>query len=164
MRIREIMNRPVVTCRASDTLGIAAQAMWEHDCGSIPVVGDDGRLVGMITDRDICMATYTKSRAPQTIAVAEAMAKSVTSCHADDSADVAEARMREKQIRRVPIVDDDNRPIGMVSQSDLARNAASDPRRNTVEKDFIHTIAAISQPRPRAIENSSVTAPQKRAR
>ena len=147
MRIREIMNKPVVTCRPSDTLSVAAQAMWEHDCGAIPVAGDDGRLVGIITDRDICMATYTKNRAPQTISVADVMTKRVTSCQADESADVAEGMMRDKQIRRVPIVDNDHRLIGILSQSDLARNAASAPRRNSVEKDFTHTMAAISQPR-----------------
>jgi CBS-domain-containing membrane protein len=69
----------------------------------------------------------------------------------DDSADVAEGMMRDKQIRRVPIVDDDNRLVGMLSQSDLARNAASAPRRNVVEKDFIHTMATISQPRSHVI-------------
>jgi CBS domain-containing protein len=162
MRIREIMHKPVVSCRPGDTLSAAAQAMWEHDCGCIPVAGEDGRLVGIITDRDICMATYTKSRAPQTISVADVMAKRVTSCQADESADVAEGKMRDKQIRRVPIVDDDNRLIGMLSQSDLARNAASAPRRNTIEKDFIHTMAAISQPRLRAIEMSPPSKPQTR--
>jgi CBS domain-containing protein len=154
MRIRQIMNKPVVSCRPSDTLSVAAQAMWDHDCGAVPVAGDDGRLVGIITDRDICMATYTKNRAPQTISVADVMAKRVTSCQADESADVAEGMMRDKQIRRVPIVDDNNHPIGMLSQSDLARNAASAPRRNTVEKHYIHPRAAISQPRLRAIEVS----------
>jgi CBS domain-containing protein len=152
MRIREIMNKPAVSCRPGDALSVAAQAMWEHDCGAIPVAGDDGRLVGMITDRDICMATYIKGRAPQTISVAEVMEKRVMSCHADESPDVAEGMMRDKQIRRVPIVDDDRRLIGMLSQSDLARNAASAPRRNSVEKEFIHTMAAISQPRWRATE------------
>jgi CBS domain-containing protein len=154
MRIRDIMNKPVVSCRPNDALSVAAQAMWEHDCGAVPVAGDDGRLVGIITDRDICMATYTKRSAPQTISVADVMAKRVTSCQADESADVVEGMMRDKQIRRVPIVDDENRLIGMLSQSDLARHAASAPRRNTVEKHFIHTMAAISQPRLRAIEVS----------
>jgi CBS domain-containing protein len=74
------MNKPAVSCRPSDTLSVAAQAMWDHDCGAIPVANDDGRLVGIITDRDICMATYTKGRAPQTISVKEVMAKDVTSC------------------------------------------------------------------------------------
>jgi CBS domain-containing protein len=155
MRIRDIMNRPAVSCRPTDTLSIAAQAMWEHDCGAIPVTSDDGKLVGIITDRDICMATFTKGKAPQTISVGEVMAKRVTSCHADESADVAEGMMRDKQIRRIPIVEVDNRLVGMISQSDLARNAASSPRRNAVEKGFIQTMAAISQPRSRAIEMAS---------
>lgn len=146
------MTTPAVICRATDSLSVAAKAMWEQDCGAIPVADDGGRLVGIITDRDICIATYTAGKAPQAILVAEVMAKRVTSCHADDSAAVAEGMMRDKQVRRLPIVDDDNRPIGMLSQSDLARNAASPPRRNIVEKDFIHTMAAISQPRSRAIE------------
>jgi CBS domain-containing protein len=147
MRIRELMNKPAVTCSPGDSLRVAAQAMLEHDCGAVPVADGDGRLVGIITDRDICMAAYTRKEAPELLRVADVMAKRVSSCHADDSSEVAEGMMRDKQIRRIPIVDDDNRPVGMLSQSDLARNAASAPRRNTVEKHFIHTMAAISQPR-----------------
>jgi len=156
MRISEIMSKPAVTCEAGDSLSVAAQAMSARDCGAIAVTGEHGRLVGMITDRDICMATHTRGVAPDAISVSDVMARRVTSCHADDSAAVAEGMMRDKQIRRIPIVDDAGRPIGMLSQSDLARNAASAPRQNAVEKDFIHTMAAISQPRAPEIELPSV--------
>ena len=159
MRISEIMNKPAVSCRPGDSLAIAAQAMWEHDCGVVPVADGDGRLVGIITDRDICMATYTRKGAPEMLKVADVMAKRVSSCHADDSAEVAEGMMRDKQIRRIPIVDDDNRLVGMLSQSDLARNAASAPRRNTVERHFIHTMAAISQPRAKEVSLGAVAVP-----
>src|SRR5262245_6101900 len=62
MEVREIMSTDLETCRADDTLDRAARLMWEHDCGVVPVVDHEGTAVGMITDRDICMAAYTQGR------------------------------------------------------------------------------------------------------
>jgi CBS domain-containing protein len=56
MRIRDLMTKPAVTCSQDDSLNTAARLMWEHDCGTVPVLGDDGKVVGILTDRDICMA------------------------------------------------------------------------------------------------------------
>jgi len=150
MNIQEIMSKPAVTCRPSDTLNTAAQLMWEHDCGAIPVTGDDGQIVGIVTDRDICMATYTRGSAPQAIQVSDAMANEVFSCHADDSLDAAERLMSEKQIRRIPVVDGDNRPIGLLSLNDIACYAASSRKKNGIDREVTQTLAAICQPRPRA--------------
>lgn len=148
MNIQEIMSQPAITCRHDDTLNVAAQLMWERDCGAIPVTDDDGRIVGIVTDRDICMATYTSGRAPQAVRVADAMAKQVFSCHAQDSLEEAERLMSDKQIRRVPIVDGDNRPIGLLSINDLARHAAAARQKDGLEREVTQTLAAICQPRP----------------
>ena len=60
MKVEQVMNRNVKTCRSSDSLDRAAQLMWENDCGCVPIVDDEGRGVGMVTDRDVCMAAYTQ--------------------------------------------------------------------------------------------------------
>jgi CBS domain-containing protein len=155
MNIQQIMSTPPLTCRQNDTLNVAARLMWEHDCGVVPVTDDDGKLVGIVTDRDICMATYTKGSAPQEISVSDVMTSQVFSCRAGDSLDTAERLMSAKQIRRVPIVDRDNRPVGLVSLNDVARYAASSRKTNGIDRELTQTLAAICQPRSPATQASS---------
>jgi CBS domain-containing protein len=150
MNIQEIMSKPAITCRLGDTLNAAAQLMWENDCGAIPVVSDDNSVVGIITDRDICMATYTRGNAPQVLQVSDAMAKQVFSCHPDETLDAAERLMRDKQVRRVPVVDADNHPLGMLSLNDIARYVASSRKKNGADREVTQTLAAICQPRLQA--------------
>lgn len=123
MRIGALMTQPVHVCSAEDSLARAAQLMWDFDCGAVPVVGGDESLCGIITDRDICMAAYTKGVAPRSIRVGDVMSRHVHSCAAEDSLERAIARMAEAQVRRLPVVDTDGRPIGMVSLADIARSA-----------------------------------------
>ncbi len=146
--VEQLMNQPAVTCRPTDTLTVAAGLMWDNDCGAVPVVGDDGAVVGMITDRDICMAAYSSGQCLGDVPVSRAMARHVFSCRPDDSIDRAEQIMSDKQVRRLPVVDEAGRPVGVLSMNDLARHTASARTRNGV----LQTLAAISAPRSGAIE------------
>lgn len=148
MRIEQLMNQPAVTCRTNDTLQRAAQLMWDCDCGSIAVVDDQGILVGMITDRDICMAAYTRGALLTDMTVASTMATTVFACRAGDDIESAERLMADHQIHRVPVVDDERRPVGIISVSDVARHAASARNRNGV----VQTLAAITTPRSRVLD------------
>lgn len=153
MDVGQLMSKDPATCRTTDSLAKAAQLMWDCDCGSVPVVDENGQLAGMITDRDICMAAFTQHRAPDDLGVADAMSKQVYSCRMDDALSTAEELMSVKQIRRVPVVDDDNRPIGMLSLNDLIRYAeASVEHREGLEHEVAETLASISQPQPRAVQ------------
>ena len=147
MHVEDLMTRPAVTCRPNDTLNTAAQLMWEHDCGAVPVVDAEGRIVGMVTDRDICMAAYTQGSPLHVIAVANAMSKEAVTCHANETVEAAEQLMSERQIRRLPVVDKDNRPIGILSVNDLTRHAAGEKRKNGLSREVTQTLAAIGQPR-----------------
>lgn len=151
MNVEELMTRRVVTCQANETLALAAQKMWDADCGVLPVVGGDGRLVGILTDRDICMSAWSQGRLLTEIPAEQAMSKEVFSVNPDQDVSLAELLMAEKQIRRIPVVDADGKPIGILSMNDLAREAA---RPGSKLKDgiarAIHTLAAICQPRKRA--------------
>jgi CBS domain-containing protein len=158
MQLREIMSTPVVTCRTEDNLNAAAKLMWDHDIGSLPVVDNDGRTAGMITDRDICMAAYTRGGPLADISVWDAMAKQVFSCHPDDSLEAAERLMSDKQIRRVPVVDADDRPMAMLSLNDVARHTAAARKRNGLDRELTQTLAAICQPRPREQRQSPMQA------
>jgi CBS domain-containing protein len=140
------MTKSVVTCHVNDTLHDAAHQMWEHDCGVLPVVNDEGVLTAMITDRDICMAAYTQGRALDELLVNGAMAKHVVTIAPDrDIAEVAEL-MATHRIRRIPVIDDAGRPIGIVSLNDLAIEAAQpDTTISHATAKIAHTLAAISR-------------------
>jgi CBS domain-containing protein len=147
MRIKEVMSHPVITCPTDSTLDAPARLMWEFDCGIVPVVGDDGRLAGVVTDRDVCMAAYTQGQPLARIPVTKAMSKQVLACHEDEAIEAVEQLMRDNQIRRVPVIDSAARPVGLVSLNDLARLAAG-ARKSAVDRHIVETLAAVCQPRP----------------
>jgi CBS domain-containing protein len=143
--VEEIMSHPVFTCSVGDSLNEAARLMWERDVGAVPVVDDQGRVAGVITDRDICMAAYTQGLPLQAIPVASAMATEVFSCRPGDSIPAAEKIMRDKQVRRIPIVNGAGEPIGILTLNDLARKAESSGgrRMNGAGGEVLHTLAAV---------------------
>lgn len=147
MKVDQLMTQPAVSCRTDDTLGTAARLMWDHDCGVVPVVNDAGSVVGIITDRDICMAAYTQGVPLHSIPTRTAMAREVFTCRPDDGVEGVERLMRDKQIRRVPVVDGDGHPIGMLSLNDIARGATSGEENNGFGRDVTELLAAIGQPR-----------------
>jgi CBS domain-containing protein len=120
--VSDLMTTAVRSCTTNDHLQRVAQIMWESDCGVVPVVNGDGRLVGMITDRDICMAAYTQGKPLSHIGVFHAMAKEVHGVHDTDRVEAAEDLMRRVRVRRVPVVDGDGRLKGILSMNDLARH------------------------------------------
>ena len=145
MRIRDIMSRPAVVCRRSETLSAAARLMWEHDCGVVPVVDDDGRIAGILTDRDICMGAYTHGKSLNEIPVTEAMSTNVFSCRAGDFLEPTIRTMAESQVRRLPVLDADDRPVGVVSFSDLVRHASTVVHGEGIDYDVIKGFAAITR-------------------
>ena len=151
MRVEQLMARPVQSCRAEDTLARAAQLMWDHDCGSLPVCGGNGvtRVVGVITDRDICMCALFQNKPLQELRVSEAMAKQVQVCRPSDSLADAEKAMRETRIRRLPVIDEQDALVGMISLADLAQEAAREraaTSQDITETEVGDTLAAICAP------------------
>lgn len=120
MEVKKMMVHDVKTCRAHDSLNVAAQIMWECACGCVPVIDEQRRPVGFLTDRDICMAAYTQGAPLQALRVETAMARNVISCHADDEIANAARIMRETGVRRLPVVDRDGSLVGLLSLDDLA--------------------------------------------
>lgn len=151
MNVQSLMTQNPKCCRADESIKDAACMMWECDIGSLPVVDVDQRVVGMITDRDICMATYFQDRAPSQIQVQEAMATKIIACRPDDDIKSAERLMQDNQIRRLPVIDRNGRLLGMVSVNDFARKAATDRHLSSPqvgEAGVVTTLAAIAMPRP----------------
>lgn len=151
------MTHPAITCRVTDDLATVAGLMWNHDCGVIVVVDNEaGHAVGMVTDRDVCMAAYTQGKPLDAIPVTTAMAAPVATCRPQDTLAVAEELMRSRQIRRVAVVDEAGRPAGVLSLNDLARDAVS-RKKTGVEHDVVQTLAAVCEPRSLARRPSAAT-------
>jgi len=153
MNVEQLMTRDVKVCRSDDTLNRAAQLMWEFDCGCIPVISTDGDgvVLGVVTDRDIAMAAYTQGRPLSAVSVSTAMARKVIACRANDGIDQAEALMRDNQVRRLPVLDQSGRLVGILSLDDIAREvqreAESGSRPEVDAEGLSQTLAAVCQPR-----------------
>lgn len=123
MKVAELMSRFVRTCSPQDNLATAGAAMWESDCGIIPVVDPSRKLLGVVTDRDICIALSTRSATASQIRVADVMSRNVHSCAPDDDIETALKTMGERLVRRLPVLDGEGRLEGILSLSDIARRA-----------------------------------------
>lgn len=119
MQLRDVMTRDVVMCPPDATLVDAARRMRDEDVGALPV-GENGRLQGMVTDRDIVVRAIAEERSPAETRVADVCSAEVVSCREDDSLEDAADIMAEHQIRRLPIVGDDQQLIGIVALADVA--------------------------------------------
>ncbi len=148
MKISDLMTKEVKACRQSDSLNRAAQLMWENDCGALPVIDSNSNVIGMLTDRDICMAAYTQGVALTGASVGSAMSRNVCVCNLSDNIPSAAERMRDRQIRRLPVVDDEQRLVGILSMSDIAREtdrlrASKSRKRPIKDGELIETLSAI---------------------
>lgn len=125
MRVEECMTRQVFACRAETELDQAARLLWEHDCGCLPVVNERDEVVGMLTDRDLCMGAYTQGKALRELSARDSMSKEVFTCRPSDSLEQAIRVMGDHQVRRLPVVDERGRLAGIVSLNDLVRSIVS---------------------------------------
>ena len=117
----DLMSTPAFTCRLHSDLSGVTRIMVDRDCGFVPIVDETGVVVGVLTDRDICVATAALRQLPERISAAQAMAMPVHASMPGDSIDDVLATMREFQVRRLPIVDGQGRPVGVIALSDIVR-------------------------------------------
>jgi CBS domain-containing protein len=148
MKVEEVMCRQVLTCFPTDTLNRAAQLMWEQDCGCLPVVNDKGELVGVITDRDVCMAAYIRGVTLRGATVGSVMSQRVVSCRIGENIEQAERLMTAKAVRRVPVLNAAGALVGMLTLGDLARFAERRGQSGMMAApEITRTLAAICEPR-----------------
>jgi len=141
MRVRDVMSAPAETCRPETDLAAVAKLMWDHDCGFVPVVGAAGALVGVITDRDICIATTTRRLLPEHISAAQAMSSPIHACLPTDTTSEALATMKQFRIRRLAVIDKDGHLRGVISLNDIV--LASERKGEPAAKDIVSALAGI---------------------
>lgn len=144
MKVRDAMTPDPVCCLMSDSARKVAAILCKQNVGSIPVVTDhDSRkLIGIITDRDLCCSVLAAGLDPQTTTIEKFISQHPVTCREGENLDSCEELMQERQFRRIPVVDGDGRVIGMVSQADLAL-------KDKPEK-VAKTVAAVSKPKSSA--------------
>lgn len=118
----EVMTKNPVVCRPSDPVASIALVMKREDIGLVPIVEDSqtGKLVGIVTDRDLAVKVVAEARDLDTTRAEQVMSRKVVTCHARDELQVALDAMSKNQLRRVPVVDDEDRIVGIIAQADIA--------------------------------------------
>lgn len=136
MRVSALLRTPVATCAPTDNLASIGCQMWTHDCGLIPMVDADGKAVGVITDRDICIALSTRGKTASQILAAEVAGKDVFSVRPEDDIEDALNLMADRQIRRVTVTNAQGKLVGILSLNDVALAAESAGKRRGVEVSY----------------------------
>ena len=151
MKVKDVMTRRTQTCGPGTNLAEAAHLMWDADCGILPVV-EGGKLVGVVTDRDMYIALATQGKLAAQLVAANVLTQSVSSCGPEDDIASALATMKKAQVRRLPVVGFGDAVLGILSLSDIA--AAAGPQKAIASDDVVATLQAIGshhRPLPRIV-------------
>jgi CBS domain-containing protein len=144
MLVKDLMTANVKSCTEDTDLATAAKMMWDGDCGIVPVLNDDRRIAGAITDRDICIAAATRSMRPADIPARDVMSRNVATCSQDDDIRTALGMLKERRVRRLPVVDEKGRLVGILSMNDLAGRAECRRGAEVTGEEFLDALKAIS--------------------
>src|SRR5271167_288480 len=156
------MTRDVRACTIHESLNASARIMWEHDCGCVPVVDGHGKLAGIVTDRDICMAAYTQGLPLEAIPVERVMSAQVVSCSRGDDLETAHRLMRTHEIHRILVADSRGRLAGILSLSDIVNHWHGD-RAAEQAVEIAATFSAIRRRRqPAAVSSNGDAAPARK--
>jgi CBS domain-containing protein len=123
MKVQDVMTKDVKSCRPETNLAVAGAMMWESDCGALPVVDDAGKVMGMLTDRDIAIAVASRGRVASRIAANEVITGRVSSCASDQHIADALAVMKQEKVRRLPVTNRDGVLQGILSINDIVLHA-----------------------------------------
>jgi CBS domain-containing protein len=153
LKVEALMTRRVVAARADTDLAHVARLMWDNDCGSVPIVDAEDRVVGMLTDRDLCMGAQFAGRALREVRAGASMASDLLTCAPEEPVLAVVRRMGERKVRRVPVTDAAGRLVGIVSIGDLlgAAGRAGPSQRKVLGEALLAALTAITA-RPRAEE------------
>lgn len=140
MKVRDIMTAPPATCRPDTNLAAAAELMLDADCGALPVT-ENGKLAGIVTDRDMFIALATRDVRPSEMTIGQVAGTQVFTCEPDDDVHTALATMKRHRIRRLPVEGFGGTVIGMVSMNDIL--LAAGPLKAIRSDEVVDTFQAI---------------------
>lgn len=157
MNVREIMTKEPRCCQSDMNIAAATELMWNNDCGVLPVV-DEGRLAGIITDRDICIALGTRNRPATDIAVKDVATYELQTCAPDNDVHTAMAVMRRAKVRRLPVINDEGKIEGIIALNDIV--LAAERKHGAIGyEEVMNTIEAVSEHRGHKALPAKLTSP-----
>jgi CBS domain-containing protein len=150
MKVEAAMTKGVWACQAEEPATAAARIMWERDCGCVPVVDPMGHAIGIVTDRDLCMASYLRGVPLEGLTIDSVMSRAPVCCRATDGLEDAELAMANARVRRLPVTDSDGRLVGLLSMNDVIRarmGSTVERLRESVVGDALTALARIGEHR-----------------
>ena len=146
MKVQDVMTKTVGFCHPDANLAAVVALMWEHNCGQLPVVSNEGKVTAVITDRDICIALGTRNLRACELKVSDVVYRAAVVCNADDDLRAALKIMAAERVRRLPVVDHEGALVGILSLDDVtlqARHHGDTDRPPVSFEDVMHTLRAI---------------------
>ena len=149
MKVSDIMTADPGFCFAVDSLTKAASIMWQRDCGAVPVLDAGNKVIGIVTDRDICIAVASRDRKASEIMTGELCHGNLLACSPDDEVKKALKLMRKNQFRRLPVIDDDGQLAGIVTLADIVMAAGAKKKHKDLSpKKVFSLLEAVSKKPP----------------
>jgi CBS domain-containing protein len=142
MKVSELMTTSPIACTLTNSLAEAAALMWQNDCGIVPILAEGGKVIGVITDRDICMAAALKGRHLANIAVEDVTSRKVFACRPDDDVRSALQIMKENKVRRLPVLNADGALEGMLSMNDVVLRAEEPKGKKAPQISYADVVGA----------------------
>ena len=146
MRVEDVMTKDVSFCNPGTSAAAAAEIMWTSNCGVLPVLEDSGKVVGVVTDRDLFIALGTQNRNASELPVGAVMHREPAFCVPDDDVRKALKTMAQQQVHRLPVVNESGELKGILSMSDVVLQAKSETN-GVFKDDVIRTLKAICEHR-----------------
>jgi len=147
MKVKDMMVGTPVSCNRQTNLGAAVEMLWNRNCGILPITDDNGKVNGVVTDRDICIALGTRNRLPGELSVGEVMTGKLFSCSPEDDVRTALTTMRTEKVRRLPVLNRDGVLQGILSMDDVVYHVSDSKK--TVDlsyEDVVRTFKGIYAP------------------
>lgn len=119
MLVKDVMTKKLITANQEDSAARAARLLYRHNIGAVAVLGEGGKIRGIVTDRDLALRCIAAENAPEETPLREVMSRSVITCEAGDTLESAVKKMEDAQIRRLPVTEN-GKPVGMLTLGDIA--------------------------------------------
>jgi CBS domain-containing protein len=162
MKVKQVMMRTAASCSRETNLGAAVEILWDRNCGILPVVDANLKVIGVVTDRDICIALGTRNRLPGEVTVGEVTSGKLFACAPEDDIHTALAKMAQAKVRRLPVVTVEGKLEGILSMDDVVMHSQAPSGRAASElshDDIVETLKKLyRQDLPQLVQQKAVAA------
>jgi len=145
MKVKDVMMRTPASCDAATNLGAAVEILWNRNCGILPIMNSQGKVIGVVTDRDLCIALGTRNRLPGEITVGQIVSGEVFTCKPDDNIRDALNTMAREKVRRLPVVNDAGQLEGILSMDDVVLHSEAGIAAKTCELSHDTVVNTLKQ-------------------